>query len=296
MVQESKKRGIKHYYPKLPLNQKLKAYIVLMRPFTLLAPLFAGIFVTLAPVREITLHHIHYAIYVGVTLALLQACGQVINQYMDAELDKIAKPYRPIPKGLVEREEAMGLAWFIGFFAIARSFTISITFGLFALLLLFFAVFYSLPPFSPRKINPFLNLFWMSFSRGFIPILATFSIFSTIEEAIPYAILAFIITFGWQGSKDVTDVEADLRFGIKTVANHYGVRGLKIIAGVCSTLYTLISVWMWKPAFLILLPLFIYGLLRYEREAFFTENIVGWQVFYSSLAFYTILVFIDYRI
>jgi len=147
--------GIVEGYPKLRRRfGKFVGYIQLVRPFTLLAPLLAGIFGVLTPVKNFSLEHLTTAVYVGLTLALLQASGQVINQYADSELDKLIKPYRPIPSGLVTREEALGLAWLLAIFSIGRAFTISTFFGLIGLTLLFFAVFYSLAPFSPRKVHP----------------------------------------------------------------------------------------------------------------------------------------------
>ena len=71
-----------------------------MRPFTLLAPLSVGLILTLA-VEGITYQALTRGVYVGITLALAQACGQTINQVVDAELDKLVKPYRPIPSGRV---------------------------------------------------------------------------------------------------------------------------------------------------------------------------------------------------
>jgi len=277
-----KYEGIEKGYPELPLHRRLRGYIQLLRPFTLLPPLIAGIFLTLAPIKVIDFETLKIGIYVGITLALIQAVGQIINQYVDAELDKLIKKYRPIPSGIIDKEEAIGFAWILSIIAIGRSFTISVLFGIFALILLFFAVFYSLKPFSPRK-HAFASLTWQSFSRGFIPPIMCMSIFGSIYDALIYSILAFIWVFGWQGSKDITDIEGDKKFGISTVANTYGIKVLKMLSIVSTIIFTILVIYLNKLLFLIVSVLGIYGIINYEKKSKYTENTISWTVFYSGL-------------
>lgn len=292
-----KYEGIKKGYPRLQRRfGRLAAYVALMRPFTLIAPISAGVFLTLAPVEEIGLQQVHYAVYVGVTLALLQAAGQVVNQYADADLDRVAKPYRPVPQGRVSREEAMGFAWLLALLAVARAFTVSLAFGLFSLLIMFSAVFYSLPPFSPRRVSPVLNLLWLSASRGLLPVMACFTVYSTLERALPYSALAFLIVLGWQGSKDVEDVEADRMYGVKTVANTYGLKALRVLALASTVLYVVGALLLGKPLLLLVVPVFVFGLIYYAKRTGLTENVIGWTVYYASLALYFLLVFVEGRL
>lgn len=285
--------GIKKGYPRITerLGARVSAYVVLARPFTLVAPFLAGLALTLASIPALSPSYLLTAFLVGLVLSLLQATGQIINQYADVEIDRIVKPYRPLPRGLVKPEEALGLACFLGLLAIALAFSISNSFGFYSLLLAFFAIFYSLPPFSPRRINPFLNLFWLSISRGVLPVLASFAVYSSIERALFYSILSFLIVFGWQGSKDVNDAEVDRDFGIKTIANTYGIRVLKLLAAFSSIAYALSGVIFGKFLLLSILPLFIFGVWKYEKTSKITENVVGWTVFYVSLGSYFLLIF-----
>ena len=276
------------YYPRLKkfLGEKITAYIALLRPFTLLPPFLAGLFLIIAK------HGVYFdsftkGIYVGITLALAQACGQVINQVVDKDLDKIIKPYRPIPRGIVTSEEAVGVAWILALLAVARGFTVSIYFGLMTSLMLFFAVFYSLPPLSPRKINPWINHLWVSFSRSVLPLLAILE-----EKGFIYALLAFIWTFGWQTSKDVLDVEGDKMFGIKTIANTYGRDFVKKLALISSIVFVMISIAFNKMIMLTMIPLMIFGYTKFYQKSK-TENIIGWAVFYIGLGMIFVLTAID---
>jgi geranylgeranylglycerol-phosphate geranylgeranyltransferase len=284
--------GIRKGYPRLQRYfGKLVAYIQLLRVFTGLAPLMAGLFGVLTPVQAITFEHVKTAIYVGITLMLTQFAGQCLNQYVDVELDKIIKPYRPLPSGSVTREEALGLAWLLTLFSIGRAFTISAFFGLITLTLTFFAVFYSLAPFSPRKIHPILNTGWMAISRGFLPMFAVLSVYGNVDEAWPYAILASIWVMGFQASKDVTDVEGDRKFGIRTIPNTYGQKGLMVTMTSCTFTFCVLAVWFKGYIMLLLVPLAVLAILTTEKQATLTENTYSWLAFYLGLALIYVLLF-----
>lgn len=289
--------GIKKGYPRLYKHfGKLVTYIQLCRVFTGFAPLMAGLFGTLAPVQSITFEHMKTAIFVGVTLMMCQFCGQVINQYSDYELDKIIKPYRALPSGLVSREEALGLSWLLAIFAVGRAFTISTFFGLITLILIFFAIYYSLAPFSPRKIHPMLNMSWMAVSRGLLPMLAVWSVAGSLSRALPYSLLAFLWVMGFQGSKDTPDVEGDRKFGIKTVPGVYGLRGLTALMVICSIAYSIMALYFQISVMLLVLPLAIIAVLTTKKQSTLTENTYAWTAFYSGLAIIYILMFINERI
>jgi len=288
--------GIRKGYPRLRTRfGKLAGYIQLCRIFTLMAPLLAGIFGVLTPVKDVTFQHLYTAIYVGITLALTQATGQVLNQYADAELDKIIKSYRAIPSGLVSREEALGLSWLLAIFAVGRGFTISTFFGLVSLILLFFAVFYSLAPLSPRKIHPLANILWMAIARGLIPMFAVLSVFGDLSQAWKYSILAFMWMLGFQSTKDVPDVEGDKKFGIKTVPGSYGQRGLITLMVICSGLYAIISFCLRLYIMLLILPVAALAILTTKKQSKLTENTYAWLAFYLGLGLIYILMFLNQR-
>lgn len=293
LMPEIKYGGIKEKYPVLQriFGDKFTSWVLLLRPATLLAPLLAGIFGVLAT-TTITFEHFKTAIYVGITLAAVQAAGQVTNQYADSELDKIAKPYRAVPRGAVSKDEAMGIAWLLAIFAVGRGFLVGTEFGLIVLALIFFAVFYSLSPLSPRKINPFLNIAWVSFSRGFLPVIAVFSIYGDITHAWVYAVFAFLLCLAYQGSKDIPDIEADRNFNIKTIPNTYGVKGFtKYAAAISMVMY--IYAFQFLQIMLLLVPLTFMFFEGLEKENERLENTRAWLWFYMSLGLIYVLMFIN---
>lgn len=288
--------GIEKTYPRIRRRLgRFIGYIQLVRPFTLVAPILAGIFGVLTPIHNIGFNHFLTAVYVGVTLALAQGAGQCLNQYADVELDKIVKPYRPLPSGLISREEALGLAWLLAMFSVARAFTISTFFGLTVLALLFFAVFYSLAPFSPRRVHPLVNVGWMALSRGFLPMLAVWSVYGDLSKAWEYSILTFLWVLGFQSTKDIGDVKGDKQFGIKTVPASYGHTGLRIMMIICTVLYGILAISFRVYIMLLLIPLAVVAIFSIKKKTI-TENTVSWTIFYVSLALIYVFMFIGNRL
>lgn len=286
--------GIEEGYPRVRKRfGKLASYAQLLRPVTLVAPLFAGILGIFASTKMFNLEILLVAIYAGLTLALTQMTGQVVNQYADVELDEIIKPYRPLPSGMISKEEALGLAWILAIVSIGRAFTITRTFGLATLLLLFFAVFYSLSPFSPRKIHPLFNLLWMATSRGLIPVLAIWSIYGDLTKALPYALISFTWVLGFQSTKDVGDTRGDLKFGIKTIYNQYGQKGLRatMLIGTIACASLIIYYQMYPMLFM--MPVAVVSIVGANIPSKKTENTFGWIGFYAGLALIFVLTFIN---
>ena len=145
----------------MDFNNKLKGYIDLLRPFTLLAPFIVSMCIITASLifNKVTPPETWW-VTVGqasFTLAIVNAASNALNQATDYEADKISKPYRPIPKKILKPDEAQSLAYLLYLFALLRAVTINFWFGLFVFLIMVFTVTYSLPPRIKKVL--FLNLF-----------------------------------------------------------------------------------------------------------------------------------------
>lgn len=286
----------KQGYPRIRASfGRLAGYIQLVRPFTLLAPFLAGIIGVITPVTGVIgYEHFRQGVYVGATLALSQACGQVFNQYADADLDAMIKPYRPVPSGLVGRDEALGIAVLLALVSVGRGYLINVPFGTINLLLIWFAVFYSLAPFSPRKVHPYVNTLWMAASRGFIPVVAVYNIYGNINDAFVYAFLAFVWVLGFQPMKDLGDVDGDRAFGIKTLATEYGSKGLYKNAFLCLFVYALTVGYLGLRMMGLLIFEGVLAIILGSRETKYAENNYAWVLFYLGLALFYLLMFVSH--
>lgn len=268
-------------------------YVKLLRPFTLFAPFVAGLLCTLAPLSVFTFDNVLKAFVAGLSLAFLQAFGQVVNQIVDRDLDAVAKPHRPIPRGDVSLRGSKILSIVLLLLGLLSAIVVSFKFFLWSCLVAFMAGFYSLKPFSPRKVNPWLNHLWVSVSRGPLPVLACYTVYGFLEDALKYSLLAFVLVFGWQGSKDVVDAPFDRLFGIKTLASVYGEATVEYVATLSIITFCILSVVLSTYGFLVLVPVMCYGLKRFCNKV--GDTVVGWRIFYVLLALFYLTLFFSNR-
>ena len=290
--------GIKRLYPRLG---KLGAYLSLVRPFTCIVAFVAGIslnylFASLSRIEAT----FGLSLAVGLTLALLHGGSQSWQQSVscEIEIDKINKPYRAIPSGIIKPEEGKIMSVALFSLAVAIAFTISTTFLLFVIITLLFAIFYVSPPIRVKRIFVVNNL-WQGISRGLLPMLCVSSIYACEKLALAYGVPLTIWVAGAQATKDFTDVEGDRKFGIMTFPVKLGItNAIKAICifviasfvilvtfsvfGVLPKSFLLISVLSIPSA------LMVYFLKKgtvIEKM----ENNAGWCMFYLTLGLFYIV-------
>ena len=291
------------YVKKGFLSVKIRAYIDLLRPFTLVAPFFVSMFIMFASLvyndkfgstRDwwITIAQ------ASLTLAFLNAASNALNQATDVEADTISKPYRPIPRGLVKPDEAQSIAYIFYLFALLRAVTINIWFGGFIFLIMLFTVMYSLPPRMKRFL--FINQIWIAMPRGLFGILASWSVFGNPlqKEPLVIGVIALLFFIGAMTTKDIVDCIADKRTGTRTLINTFGIKKAAFIS-----FPFLFFPFAFVPFFVYygmlnsyLLPLTIFAipgfiifyLMRKENESETLENVPAWSLMYVTYLFYAI--------
>ncbi|MCS7230120.1 MAG: geranylgeranylglycerol-phosphate geranylgeranyltransferase [Candidatus Kryptonium sp.] len=151
------------------------------------------------------------ALLAGIAGALIDAGGNVINDYFDVEIDKVNKPNRPIPSGLISRGFAL-LIYFVLttaglFFA---SFLNEVAFGI-----AFFSVFVIFLYSYKLKGVPLVGNFTVAFMTGLAFVFAG-SVVGNFRDSIFPFVFAFLINFGREIVKDIEDIEGDSKAGIRT--------------------------------------------------------------------------------
>ena len=211
-------------------KQKVKGYIDLIRPFTLLAPLLVSTCIMIASffysgeTSDVFLVLWNKIIPASFALAILNGASNALNQSTDIKADKISKPYRPIPKGIVSTGEAKIISIVLYLMAFYISATISIIFSIFIILIATFTITYSIPP--RIKDVLFLNQFWVAIPRGLLGIIASWSVFGNPLQPLPLSIgfIAMFFLIGGSITKDITDSYADKKAGTRTLVNTFGVK------------------------------------------------------------------------
>lgn len=162
-----------------------------------------------------------------------------INQVQDVEIDKINKPYLPIPAGILTLKLAkriVGISLFI-----SLSFALYISPYLFGIVALstFIGWAYSMPPFYLKKHHVTAALA-ISTVRGVLLNAGGFLVFNYLINgvvAMPHDIqiltlfvIAFSIVISW--FKDLSDMEGDSKFNIKTLALTFSPKQVLIAGNV----------------------------------------------------------------
>ncbi len=223
------------------LPVKLKAYLDLLRPFTLLAPFIGGIcgglmalgdmgmlqypqFTGSYPFVSWGFNHLKL-IYGASTLAILNGASNVINQVYDKDIDAVNKPFRPIPSGKVSIQEAKTIAWILYILTAFRAMMINFTFAFLIIVLIFVTYAYSAPPLRLKK------RFWVSnitigIARGLLGIVCAWTLFGSIWDPVPWFVGMIICIFliGAATTKDYTDIKGDKKHGMQTLPIVYGIK------------------------------------------------------------------------
>lgn len=285
------------------LSEHIRGYVDLLRPFTLMAPFIISMCIIVA-----SLVYNHAAVdskwwvtvgNASLTLTLVNAASNALNQATDIDGDKISKPYRPIPRGIIKADEAKSLAYIIYLFALMRAVTINQWFGLFVFLIMVFTVLYSLPPRMKKYL--FINQVWIAIPRGLFGILAGWSVFGNPFQPLPLIMgaCATIFLIGGTTTKDIVDEEADRLVGVKTLVNMFGLRiaavislPFLIIPFICIPIFInvgLLERFLWPLTILMMGGLFIFYLMFIgDTESETLENIHAWSVMYIVYIFFAI--------
>ncbi len=208
---------------------KLYAYFRLLRPLNLLQGAIALLVMA-------TLMDSFPAWNVILCAVLIVWCytgaGNALNDYYDAEIDKINRPERPIPQGLVSRNGALRLS--IVLFLIGSATAIpflSKELIVIILLALFFLITYS--PFF--KMRPFWGNVIVSAILGMTFLFAA-SLYADLTRGIPPFCLAFGFNLIREMVKDIQDVSGDHACGAQTMPLRYGTTFTRRVIILCTVL------------------------------------------------------------
>jgi geranylgeranylglycerol-phosphate geranylgeranyltransferase len=262
------------------LMHKIRVYLELLRPFTLLAPLIVSSSVMIASLVNSGTTDLSFVSLLWTILsasfcfALLNGASNVLNQATDWKEDTLSKPYRPIPKGIITPKEAYTVSFFLYTVAFLLSLAVNILFSFFIFLIAFFSITYSLPPRMKKFL--FLNQLWVALPRGFFGIVGSWSVFGNPFEPLPLAIgcVAALFLFGGTATKDILDAEADRTVGTKTLVNVFGVKTAAFFSLVFMT-----------GAFGLIIPLVYFHIIHYTLLPLVFLGIlsvlIGWLMFHK---------------
>ncbi|MVT13562.1 MAG: prenyltransferase [Euryarchaeota archaeon] len=178
----------------------MKEWIEIIRPLNGLMSSLTVIIVAIA-IKNYNL----YLIILGILVTFLTTSGgNVLNDYYDAEVDRINHPERPIPSGRMKRQVALTYSAFL----FSVSLFISIFIGIIAFLINAFAIILLYTYESYTKNKGFIGNFNISL---LLLLLFIFSgaIFGVYLLPAILGTMAFFSTLGREITKDVEDMAGD---------------------------------------------------------------------------------------
>ena len=284
---------------KFNLKQRIRGYIELIRPFTLLAPIIVSSCIMIASFfyngGSSDLFNICWntIIPASFALAILNGASNALNQVTDLKTDKISKPYRPLPQGVISTGEAITISLVMYILAFSLSIFVNIIFAFFVVLIITFSVTYSLPP--RLKDYLFFNQIWIGIPRGLLGVLASWSVFGNVMQPLPLAIglIAMFFLIGGSITKDITDSDADKKTGTNTLINIYGVKkaGLMVLPFMLFPFAFIpilidsgiLEAYLWSLTLLVIPAYLIFHLMvRDKTKSRLLENTSSWTLMYIT--------------
>ncbi|WP_292369321.1 geranylgeranylglycerol-phosphate geranylgeranyltransferase [Methanoregula sp. UBA64] len=184
-------------------------------------------------------------------VTLITAAGNVINDYYDAEIDRINRPERPIPSGAVSRNAALiyaGILFCAGVFL--AGFTSEICFALAlvnSLLLVLYAAWLKSTPFFGNAAVSYLSASIFLFGGAFAG-------WTGFLHMLPVAAITFLAMLSREILKDAEDMEGDRAGGADTLPLRIGVKKSALLAfvfAIAAVAASAVPYAWWGPGYLL---------------------------------------------
>lgn len=188
-------------------------------------------------------------VFFVLSVVLVAAAGNIINDYYDFELDKQYKPTRPLSSGAMSLDNAMylhaafafagiGLGFYLGYKA--NNYKIGYLYVVCALLLYLYSSYLKKVPLLGNivvsALAAFIFLLLMVFEAAFLNTIYfegnQFVMDMLLWQVMFYGGFAFLTNLTREVVKDLEDMEGDDAFNINTFPVQFGEKPAKVVAGL----------------------------------------------------------------
>lgn len=208
--------------------QKAKALFVLTRPINC-SITFLSVWIGAAVAGDV--YHSWRIVAASISAAMITGMGNAVNDILDITIDRINKPFRPLPSGMLSAREAWTLAGGLGIAGLLLSLFVSrfapiLALCVILLLMIYTPVFKGMSYFGNALVAFVSSL---AFVYGGMAVDRPFG-------AIVLSAFALLLHFGREIIKDIQDMSADSAAGIRTGAASNGAGVSRIAATVALSL------------------------------------------------------------
>ena len=199
--------------PTPTVGRRIFGWVMVHRPFMLLLVVLGSavgyLLVTLE--RGIPVDGFRLA-WGLLSVALVCAGTDVSHEALDAEVDAVNKPYRPVPSGLVGVGPAYAVATVEFGVGIGIGFVLSVWMGLFLVFMMALTTHYSVQ----GKFIPFVGQLESTIGSAMVPFSGAV-IYGDVATIIPLCVFIWLFEVGRWFGVNIEDMEADLERGRTTV-------------------------------------------------------------------------------
>jgi len=252
------------------LISALKSFIQITRPINFVIT-FLSVIVAAAICVEGD-YQVYKIILAAFSASLILSAGNIINDILDIETDKVSHPKRPLAAGKITVNQAKAeyvlltvIALLLLFFINPQAFVIAIT----VTVLLFLYSYYF-------KTVLILGNIIVSILTGLVFIYGGVAVNNPLAAVIP-AVFAFLINLIREVVKDMQDVEGDLKQGVITFPGKFGFSSSKLLVAELTVLLILVTLYpfitrLYKIEFIILIMAVVNPLLVYNLKILFEDH------------------------
>ena len=198
----------------------LNGFAQLARPLNCLI-VFISIFLGGAVTGAV--HPFDHLFLAALSGLLIMAGGNAINDFFDLEIDRINKPRRPLPSGIVRPGIALVYALVLSFFGIFLSLFINPPCVFIAIVTALLLFIYS----WKLKRTVLWGNFTVAFFSGLAFVYGGLAV-NRMREALLVGVFSFLFHFAREIIKDIEDMEGDTSDGVVTLPIRYGIHTTRI--------------------------------------------------------------------
>jgi geranylgeranylglycerol-phosphate geranylgeranyltransferase len=164
------------------------------------------------------LRHPSDVIRAALVIALIVAFGFIINDYHDADEDRLSKPYRPIPSGRLSRRFALGLACASAALAVLLAASIGLLPAIVALFLVACSAVYT----YMLKPTLLLGIMMVAFLNAAAVLYGCLAVGALTPAAAMLTVLALLNASAQETLYNLEDRAEDVRSDVRTTAVRLG--------------------------------------------------------------------------
>ncbi len=183
-------------------------------------PFAAGVCVVLGQFLALdSVPPLHEIVPGFVSIFFISATALILNDYFDLEIDRINAPHRPLPSGMVSKQDVLVLSFVVAFLGLMASALISLT----ALIMLFVVWIIGVLYNWRFKRSGLAGNLMVSFSVGMTFVFGGVSVGQPANIHVWwFGAIAFLMDLGEEIAADAMDIEGDKIIGSRSLAIVYG--------------------------------------------------------------------------